>query len=389
MIPQLGVQILKEFGIDDGVMLDPYCGSGSSFTAGIACGITEMYGYDLNPLAVLITRAKFTRLDPDLIHRAYRALRDNVFEELKQESTAESFIPEFSNIEYWFSPEVIKALATIRCHLESISDEGIRTLFSVAFSETVRDCSYVRSNEFKLYRIKPENVLTFNPDVYGVFFACLRRLRDNYINVYLRNLNNARVDVKLGAYQPNSIQHNVVLTSPPYGDSRTTVAYGQFSALSNAWLGVDDSRQIDTKLMGGCVVKRLYEEGVIAPAIMQIAADDMRRAYEVSAFYVDLARSISAVAAGVKQGGKAIYIVGNRTVKQVQLPTDQFIAEQFEAHDFRHVITYQRSISNKVMPSRNSPSNKAGSTGTTMHSEYIVVCEKNVRSPDLSQLRLF
>lgn len=345
--------------------------------AGIACGIKEMYGFDLNPLAVLITRAKFTRLDPDLIHRAYRTLRDNVFEQVKQETTAERFIPKFSNIEYWFSPEAINALATIRCHLESISDEGIRTLFSVAFSETVRDCSYVRSNEFKLYRIKPENVLNFNPDVYGVFFAHLRRIRDNYIYVYLKNLNDARIDVRIGAYQPNGVYHDIVLTSPPYGDSRTTVAYGQFSALSNAWLGVNNPRQIDNKLMGGRPIKRLYEQGVVAPAITQIAVDDLRRAYEVSGFYADLAKSIASVAAGVKPGGKAIYIVGNRTVKQVQLPTDQFIAEQFEAHGFRHVITYQRSISNKLMPSRNSPSNRAGKTGTTMHSEYIVVCEKS------------
>jgi hypothetical protein len=33
---------------------------------------------------------------------------------------------------------------------------------------------------------------------------------------------------------------NLVVTSPPYGDSGTTVAYAQFSWLSNSWLGLDD-----------------------------------------------------------------------------------------------------------------------------------------------------
>lgn len=32
-----------------------------------------------------------------------------------------------------------------------------------------------------------------------------------------------------------------IVTSPPYGDSKTTVAYGQFSRLSSQFLGLIDS----------------------------------------------------------------------------------------------------------------------------------------------------
>ena len=96
----------------------------------------------------------------------------------------------------------------------------------------------------------------------------------------------------------------------------------------------------------------------------------------MSAFYRDLGVSIRNVAVAIKKGGKAIYVVGNRTVKGVQLPTDQFIAEKFEENGFRHLITYQRLISNKAMPSKNSPSNVPGKTADTMLFEYIVVCEK-------------
>jgi hypothetical protein len=68
--------------------------------------------------------------------------------------------------------------------------------------------------------------------------------------------------------------------------------------------------------------------------------------------------------------------VGNRTVKNVLLPTDQFIAEKFEENGFKHIITYERALSNKSMPSRNSPTNETGKTVNTMLCEYIVVCEK-------------
>jgi len=63
-------------------------------------------------------------------------------------------------------------------------------------------------------------------------------------------------------------------------------------------------------------------------------------------------------------------------VKNTELPTDQFIAEEFEAHNFKHLITYKRLLSNKAMPSRNSPTNVAGKTENTMLFEFIVVCEK-------------
>lgn len=44
---------------------------------------------------------------------------------------------------------------------------------------------------------------------------------------------------------------DIVITSPPYGDSQSTVAYGQFSRFANDWLGHENSEKIDAMLMGG------------------------------------------------------------------------------------------------------------------------------------------
>ncbi|MDR3256993.1 MAG: hypothetical protein LBT18_05065 [Endomicrobium sp.] len=160
------------------------------------------------------------------------------------------------------------------------------------------------------------------------------------------------------------------------GDSRTTVAYGQFSTLSNEWLGIDYARKIDTMLMGWQKPKENIKKGIIAEFISQIARVDKKRVLEVSAFYNDLESSIKTVAKSVKERGKAIYVVGNRTVKNIKFPTDQFIAEKFEENGFKHLLTYERALSNKSMPRRNSPTNEKGKTVNTMLSEYIVVCEK-------------
>lgn len=46
MLPQIGIEVLKELNINTGKLLDPYCGSGSSFASGLEVGINEMYGFD-------------------------------------------------------------------------------------------------------------------------------------------------------------------------------------------------------------------------------------------------------------------------------------------------------------------------------------------------------
>jgi 16S rRNA G966 N2-methylase RsmD len=378
MLPQIGIDILKEMEVTNGTLLDPYCGSGSSFASGLECGLTEMHGFDINPLAILISKAKFTKISLFDFLETRQIFRNNVFEFLKNEENIKKLKrPAITNIDFWFSQEVIDNLTIIKHFIDAVENENIRNLFLIPFSETARECSYTRNNEFKLFRMKPEDLLNFNPDAIGVYFKKLEDTFLLYSNYYHPKLNDEiKVNVQYSTFQPQDNYFDVVLTSPPYGDSRTTVAYGQFSTLSNEWLGISYARKIDGMLMGGTKPRSNINKGVIADYIAQIGKSDSKRALEVSAFYYDLEASIKRIASSVKKGGKSIYVVGNRTVKNVQLPTDQFIAEKFEDNGFKHLVTYERALSNKAMPSRNSPTNEAGKTVSTMLFEYIVVCER-------------
>nr|BAV59354.1 type II modification methylase [Candidatus Endomicrobium sp. MdMp-027]BAV59361.1 modification methylase [Candidatus Endomicrobium sp. MdMp-027] len=380
MMPQIGIDILKEFNITKGKLLDPYCGSGSSFFSGLSCGLTEMIGFDLNPLAVLISKVKFTKLSLDVLEETKQNFRNEIFEFIKNEKNIDIKTinpPQVTNIDFWFSKEVITNLAIVKHFIDRIKDEIVKNFFLLAFSETVRECSYTRNNEFKLYRLKEEDILDFNPDVIGFYFKKLKSLISNYKAFYYPKLTEkVKIDIRNSEFQRTGELFDVVLTSPPYGDSKTTVSYGQFSALSNEWLGIRNARKIDALLIGGSKSKNIISKSVIANYVFEISKKDNKRALEVSSFYNDLGISIKKVAGGIKKGGVSIYIVGNRTVKGVQLPTDQFIAEKFEENGFKHMITYKRALSNKFMPSRNSPSNEVGKVANTMLCEYIIVCKK-------------
>ena len=372
MLPQIGIDLFKELKINKHRLLDPYCGTGSSVLAGIASGFSEFHGFDINPLAILIAKTRYTKLNTKKLFNYRKDVECAVYYE------EENILPPpVTNIDFWFSRRAIKDLAVIRNSiLEEIDNKKYQSLFWLAFSETVRFVSYTRNSEFKLYRMSEEKRKSFRPDVFELYFKNLDKVLNTYIEIYLPLLKKQKFHFYSREFMYEKDKYDVILTSPPYGDSRTTVAYGQFSTLSNEWIGFPNSRKIDSQLMGGKKVKTLYNKGVLSLSIKKIDKVDHKRALEVSSFYMDLEKSIKEVSQAIANKGFSIYVVGNRTVKNVTLPTDQFIAEQFEKNDFRHVLTYERTISSKAMPAQNSPTNIIGKKVNTMHEEYIIVCQK-------------
>ena len=372
MLPQIGIELFKELKLHRHRLLDPYCGTGSSALVGILSHFSEFHGFDINPLAVLIAKSRYKKLNKAKLLEYRKNIECAIYYEEEEVPP-----PVITNIDFWFSKRAIKDLAVIRKAIrEEIDNTIYQPLFWLAFSETVRFVSYTRNSEFKLYRMPKEKLLSFNPDVFDFYFKSLDKILQTYISAYLPLLKQQKFYFYNKAFKYKKTKYSAVLTSPPYGDSRTTVAYGQFSALSNEWIGFSQARKIDSKLMGGQKATTLYSGGVLSSSIVKISKVDFKRALEVSSFYMDLEKSIKEVAKAILPNGFSVYVVGNRTVKNVTLPTDQFIAEQFERHSFRHILTYRRNISSKIMPSQNSPTNIAGKKAPTMLSEYIIVCQK-------------
>ena len=377
MIPQIGVEVLDDIRSPFSKMLDPYCGSGSSFASGLAYGIRNFSGFDINPLAVEISKAKLTKVNVSAVTKIVEQLKKTAYTKAGS-GISDIDIDKFNNFDYWFDERIAVLLQMLKNLIYDIENKNIRRFALLALSSTMRDCSYIRNNEFKLYRMKEAQLLLFNPDVLGIFFQTLDNFIDTYKQYYLPLLDNVKAYVSNQPFKARKQSYDVVLASPPYGDSKTTVAYGQFSMFANSWaFNIDDARSLDKRMMGGIANKEVIKlESLIDTQIEKIASVNIQRAKEISSFYVDLSHSICDVANAVSKGGFSIYVVGNRTVKGINLATDQFIAEQFEKNNFRHIVTYERIISNKRMPKLNSPSNITGNKSSTMSREFIVISKK-------------
>lgn len=385
MIPQVAGKLLDVFGRGATLLFDPYCGTGTSLVEGMIRG-ANVVGTDLNPLARLISKAKTSPPAWAEVQRRAGALAE--FVAAPKSIDLPQSIGGISRLDFWFKPQVVEKLSVLKSFIDGLSDEAERLFFQVAFSETVRESSNTRNEEFKLYRYEEERLRKFDPDVFGIMAAKLRRNLAG-LQQFAERLSrlphtpHARIhgfDTKLNI-PPDSLPPagvDIVVTSPPYGDSHTTVAYGQYSRLSAAWLGLKSPEKIDRELMGGSAAGAVpaFPSDELNKAIESIKLTDEKRAREVAAFYSDLQASISHLSRAIKPDGHACYVVGNRKVKGFVLPTDLAIRHFFEHVGFTHVNTFQRRIPNKRMPARNSLTNVTGSVESTMTNEHIVVMRR-------------
>jgi hypothetical protein len=78
----------------------------------------------------------------------------------------------------------------------------------------------------------------------------------------------------------------------------------------------------------------------------------------------------------LSEKGFACFVVGNRKVKGVSLPTDEITIDFFAENNFRHVETIVRNIPNKRMPSKQSIKCYRRKDNT-MTQEFIVVVQEN------------
>ena len=356
--------LILEFSKEGDLVLDPFCGSGVVINESIRLGRNAV-GIDINPLGLLI--GKVRTLYGISVSAVLQDL-DKSYDEIKPE------IPHIVNIDYWYSKKAIEQLGKLRSFIRKL-DGSVKELFAIALAETARYASYTRKNEFKRFRM--ENYSTWNPDIYEYFI--------NKIKIYEQLLNSypkpsGEYKFILGDSTKNIPVDNVslVLTSPPYGDSRTTVAYGQYSSFGIEWLNglvFDyDWRKIDNKSIGATGVLDLAEISV--DSLRPIINSSMPRKRDILLYFTDLFKAIRNIARSVKSGGYLIFVIGNRRVNGVEIPTSNAIAEYGNKLGLELVEIRNRNILYKRMPLENSPSNIKGNKGKTMSKEYIVILKK-------------
>ena len=259
LVPNIVEKIIKEYAEKNDVIFDPFGGSGTVAVCANRLGHNAISN-DINPLARFIMKVKTTKLDLLKLTRKFDAVNE-LLNNTEDFSDAQEFLPQGRFFENWYTKEVLLKLSYIREIINKFYDADVKDFFMLCFLQTARKCSLQRQGEFKMYKISPEKRKNYNPDAVKIFLEILKinfeimkkdiLEKENAINKDCSTkIINFRTDE--GFLQEYNNAVDLVITSPPYGDSATTVAYEQFSRFANEWLEIEKPEKLHKK----CLVEK-------------------------------------------------------------------------------------------------------------------------------------
>jgi len=124
-IPQIPRELIRLFHPqDDSIVLDPFCGSGTTLVEAIRAGLPAI-GIDVHPLAILIAKTKTTPLKYVFSPLA----RDMV----KKASLESAPIPQIPRVNHWFLSDVQHALANLVHCINQIDDPYLEEIRQRSF----------------------------------------------------------------------------------------------------------------------------------------------------------------------------------------------------------------------------------------------------------------
>ncbi len=393
-IPQLVERLLDEYVGDtsfDVHVNDPFMGSGTTAVCALVRGY-RVSGTDVNVVSNLITRAKSTPIEPEYL----KARVSEFFISLDNSSSlfgspVDPVVPDEPLIEYWFAPDVRTKLGRMLALILREPDERVRRFLLCGFSHILKPCSYWQTGSVKPARKKDKAI----PDPYELFEQHIARMMHGNKELYEVVPEHVREDPEyyLNVVQDQAFHQpcrsgtvDIQITSSPYV---TSYEYADLHQLSLAWLGktlgqFQDLRSYRKQFIGTAarVERSDYFCSQIARQVVDALMErDVKLAQSVAVYFADMERCFKETHRILKPGGIGCYVIGNTTLRGVEVQNAQIFAETAQLIGLDVVRIIRRIIPSKVLPqTRDSSTGRfAGVFDSDVQAypeEYIIVLRK-------------
>lgn len=321
-------------------ILDPFCGTGTVLMQAKLYGMNSI-GYDINPLACLISRAKTTTLRI----KGLRKSADELFASI--DCKTEISTPSFSKIDFWFDKDNKRDLARILSKIKEVANKKYRTFFMVCFSSIIRKASNADPEIKPPVRTKRMLELRKNGESVNVIeeFKDMVEANIKRLEKFCKDCDKkttARVirkDIRDVIMPKNSV--DLVITSPPYIGSQK---YIRSTRLELLWLNLANNgalRDLDINTIGA---ERISAEDIKIEKLNIQRADDLigkiekvdrKRAYMVFKYFSDIERCAQILKRALKKNKCLIFVVGDNTVRKVHVPTHKIISDILIRNGFK------------------------------------------------------
>lgn len=415
-IPQLVRRIIELYSDPGDYVGDLFVGSG---TTGIEALRTKrrFYGSDVNPVALLISKAKVTPIQPEKLQRdsfhvfertenIERIGRRKLFEEEKE------YIVSFDlrgaewheRVNYWFPQSHRIVIAQLLERILEVDDTPVRQFFLCAFSNILRRCSIWLSGSTKaqkdINRSLGDPVEEFQKQVRDM----MRRNRLYWEDLAHHGFDPQSAtshfdisfqDARHPEIEPNSF--DLLVTSPPYAtcyDYRQLhqltelwfEPYGIIETIDNelTWIGSDEATTRREKAdysgdntgssLADTVLEKLESES-------QTNNDIRAEARALRYYFLDMHRVVQQFHRVIVPGKRLAIVIGDSYKRGVSIPTSDILQELAIQSGFEFESRISRRVPGRVLVSKRDKqtgrfSSTASSDTEVYPEEYILVLRK-------------
>ncbi|HLG40902.1 MAG TPA: hypothetical protein VI461_14580 [Chitinophagaceae bacterium] len=380
MAPEIAFDALS--GLPKGsVILDPMAGSGTVLRTISELGYKGI-GFDIDPLAVLMSKAWTTKMnEKNFVRKTEKIL--NKVKKIKAKSVNLSWIDKDMAtrdfIKFWFAQKQITQLRKLSYLLNK--ETGIySSLLKIAFSRLIITKSKGASLATDISHSRPHKVKDENDfDVISEFrLSCSRVAK-----IMAEMKAEGKVQVRLGdARKLSRIKNSsidFIITSPPYLNA---LDYMRGHKLSLVWLGhkIGDLSAIRSYSVGAekapDSAKNFELAKAITKGLKEIHNLPQRKINIIYRYALDMHDLMRETARVLKPGCSATFVIGNSSTEGVYIKNTTIVTEAARKFGLRVVKRKERIIpdSKRYLP---PPSSGISVLNQRMRTEAVITFAKN------------
>lgn len=407
--PQLPATFINGLTDTDDLVLDPMIGSGTTIVEAVRLQ-RKAIGFDIDPLARLITLVKSTFVDPGLVLEAgqevIKAAQHTIATQgnaLTKKLDQRWDKPTQRFVDYWFAPQVQQELLSLIVEIDRIPDDKIRSFLHLVLSACIITKTGGVSMAFDLAHTRPHRAkvvyaqsgklivgeeLADSEDARVQFLTknlkspiseFARKLKQNVSSIQDLNATWETPTINEGNAQQLPVADSTVdliVTSPPYASN--AIDYMRAHKFSLVWLGhkVDDLSVTRSGYIGGESIQSFdFEElpAYTAGVIRGVAAKDSKKGRVLHRYYSEMKRVLEEMYRVLRPGRASIVVVASSIMRGRDTETDRCLAEIGEAIGFEIPAIGVRHIDrNKRMMPAGKKIDLDSQIQQRMHEEYVI-----------------
>jgi DNA modification methylase len=394
--PQLPRIFIKKLTQPGEKVLDPMMGSGTCIVEAILSGRIGV-GFDIDPLAVMISKVKTNQINPDSAQDIGLEIADIAEHSLnKNEYFLESELIQRFNIntkkfiDYWFSYKTQLELLSLLIEIEKVIDLQIKDFLKMVFSAIIITKSGGVSLAWDLAHTRPHKLNRGVPKSYKCVFSEFRKkLIKNISRSKLMAPNNTGVLISYATAENMPLKDNsidLLFTSPPYASN--AIDYMRAHKFSLVWFGksIDELSNFRKNYIGGDNTSNFQFQEMpnnTKQIISKIKQVDEKKGMVLHRYFTEMKKVIFEAFRVLKPGKAAIFVVGSSTMRGIDSQTPYCIGEigSFIGFDLVGITMRKLDRNKRMLPARSNDSPNS-QIEERMHEEYVVALIKPMEEND-------